>query len=183
MIDNPWLAERARDIRASIDELKRAVLPLAYLQIGWRPPDGGWSIAQIVEHLIITDESYLQTFERLVAKPPEHRWRGEWKPSLMGGLLTRSQRPDSKKKLTTPAIWRPGPQPRANVVEEYIRVRERLLEMVARADGFDLRTRLSSPAAKLIRINLGDALLTLVVHTQRHLSQIERITARPEFPR
>ena len=184
MIDNPWLAERARAIRASIDELKRDVQPLAYLQIGWRPPDGGWSIAQVVEHLIITDESYLELLERVLARKPERAWRGEWKPSLIGGLLTRSQMPDSKKKVTTPAIWRPGPEPRANVVEEYIKVRERLLEMVARADGFDLRrTKLSSPAAKLIRMNLGDAFMTLVVHTQRHLRQIERIRTRPEFPR
>jgi hypothetical protein len=31
-------------------------------------------------------------------------------------------------------------------------------------------------------MNLGDAFMTLVVHAQRHLRQIERIKARPEFP-
>ncbi len=175
-IQNPWLAQRAREIRESIDELRRDVAPLPYLQLGWRPPDGGWSIAQVVEHLIITDESYMAVFERVLAQPPKVRGIAPWRPSLIGGLLTRSQMPDSKKKLTTPAQWRPGPQPRADVVEAYIKVRERLLDLLARADGYDLRrTKLSSPAAKLIRINLGDAFMTLIVHAQRHLRQIERI--------
>ena len=183
-IDNPWLAERAREVRANIDAFQRDVQPLAYLQIGWRPPDGGWSIGQVVEHLIINDESYLQLFDRMLARKPERAWRGEWKPSLIGGLLTRSLMPDSKRKVTTPAIWRPGPQPRANVVEEYIQSQERMLEALRKADGHDLRgTKLSSPAMKLMRMNLGDAFLTLVVHTQRHLKQIERIRQRAEFPR
>ncbi len=182
-IDNPWLAERAREMRASVADLQRDVLPLAYLQIGWRPPDGGWSIAQVIEHLIITDQSYIDAIEKLLERRPERAWQEEWRPSLIGGFLTRSQMPNSKQKLTTPARWRPGPEPRANVVEDYIRVRQRLIELLAKADGHDLRrTKLSSPAAKWIRINLGDAFMTLVVHTQRHLRQIERIKARAEFP-
>jgi hypothetical protein len=41
---------------------------------------------------------------------------------------------------------------------------------------------MSSPVAKLIRLNLGDAINILVVHTQRHLQQMARIRNHPEFP-
>ncbi len=67
-LNNRWLAERVSDVRASIADLRREVGPLAYLQLGWRPPEGGWSIAQVIEHLIITDESYLEPIERLVRR-------------------------------------------------------------------------------------------------------------------
>ena len=180
---NRWLADRIREVEESIQVFERDVATLEYLQLGWRPPEGGWSIAQVVEHLIITDESYLAEFERILAQPPKNASTEEWRPSLIGGFLTRSQSPESKQKMKSPAMWRPAPEARANVVDEYIKVRRRLVELMRRADGHDLRrTKLSSPAAKFIRINLGDAFMTLVVHTQRHLRQIQRIRSHPGFP-
>ena len=180
---NSWLTEREREIRASIAELREKVAPLEYLQLGWRPPEGGWSIAQVMEHLIITDESYLQPLSAALSGAKTTATSPEWRPSLIGGFLIRSQMPESTTKVRTPARWRPGPEARANVVEEYIRIRERLIEVLRQADGKDLRrVKLSSPAAKWIRINAGDALMTLVVHTQRHLRQIDRIMQHPGFP-
>lgn len=182
-INNPWLAERARDVRANIAALRSETEPLAYLQLGWRPPEGGWSIAQVLEHLIITDESYLDELEPLLAAPPRHPSYVPWKPSLLGGLLVRSQRPDATMKVKTPTRWRPGPEPRADPLGQYIRLQEGLVALIERADGHDLRrTRLHSPISRLIRLNLGDAIMTLVVHTQRHLQQIRRIKGHAEFP-
>lgn len=182
-LNNRWLAERVGDVRASIADLRREVGPLAYLQLGWRPPEGGWSIAQVIEHLIITDESYLEPIERLVERPAAAPTYETWRASLVGGLLVRSQMPDSTRKVKTPTRWRPGPEPRAHGLEDYIRVREKLIELMVRADGHDLRrSRLHSPATRLIRLNLGDAFMTLVVHTQRHLAQIARIKGHAGFP-
>ena len=183
-MNNQWLNDREREIRASIDELRRKVEPLAYLQLGWRPPEGGWSIAQVMEHLIITDDSYLEPLSVALSGAKSSATSFEWRPSLIGGFLIRSQMPESKPKMRTPARWRPGLEARANVVAEYIRVRERLIDLLTHADGKDLRrAKLSSPAAKWIRLNAGDALMTLVVHTQRHLRQIERIMSHPDFPK
>lgn len=179
---NKWLTDRIREVEDSIAIIKRDVASLEYLQLGWRPPEGGWSIAQVMEHLIITDESYLAVFDRILAAKPAHSAEEQWEPSLIGGFLTRSLKPGTRK-MTSPAVWRPAPEARADVVEEYIKVRQRLVEAMRQADGHDLRrTKLSSPAAKFIRMNLGDAFLTLVVHTQRHLQQIERIRAHADFP-
>src|SRR5688572_20003663 len=100
--NDQWLAERAREVQDSIAQIRRDVEPLAYLQLGWRPPDGGWSIAQVMEHLIITDLSYIDAFEVILAQPPKKQNAGAWRPSLIGGFLTRSQQPDSKQKMTTP---------------------------------------------------------------------------------
>ncbi len=178
-IKNPWLAERANEIRNSIADIEREVAPLAYLELGWRDAAGGWSIAQIMEHLIITDQSYIDRLTELLREPSRKPVYQPWRPSLIGRFLVRSQMPESKRKVTTPPVWRPGPEARADVVQEYIAVRQRLLQLLSQADGHDLnRTRLSSPASKLIRLNLGDAIMTLVVHTQRHLQQIRRIKER-----
>lgn len=177
---NAWLNDRSNDVRASISAIAKLKDELSYLQLGWRPPDGGWSIAQVFEHLILADESYLAEMEKLVETGK--RSATPWQPTLAGGMLTRYVSPGNARKTRAPRIYRP-PEPRAHVVDEYLKVRERLLRLLERADGIDLRrNRMSSPVSKIIRINLGDAIMILVVHTQRHLQQVARIRDRTCFP-
>lgn len=181
-INHNWLDERAQDVRASIAALQRDVAPLTYLQLGWRPPTGGWSIAEVLEHLLLTDESYVHELRRVIAHARQAT-SPNWTPSWAGGILVRSLAPDNTRKYQAPTRWRPGPQPRAHPVQAYIALREELIELIRQADGKDLRrTKLSSPVSRLIRMNLGDAFMAMVVHTRRHLGQIERIKAQPEFP-
>lgn len=176
-----WLNQRVREMRESIDAVRRIQNELAYLQLGWRPPDGGWSIAQVLEHLIISDSLYLPELRDVVANGK--RGSGEWKPTITGGFIARSLQPASTRRTPAPRVFRPA-EPRADVVEEYIRVREELLKLVEAAKGVDLRrNKLHSPVSKLIRINLGDAILILTVHTQRHLGQIARVRAHRDFPK
>lgn len=178
---NQWLEERAREVRASIATIAQLRDELSYLQLGWRPPDGGWSIAQVFEHLMISDVSYLDRMREMV----DHGKRGDtpWKPTFGGGLLIRAVSPAQKRKSQAPRIYRPPAEPRANVVEAYLALRTNFLELIERADGVDLRrNRMVSPVTPLIRPNLGDAIMVLTVHTQRHLQQIERIRAQPAFP-
>jgi hypothetical protein len=180
MTNDQWLDEHARDVRASIDIIRRIRDELAYLQIGWRPPDGGWSIAQVFEHLIISDSLYLPRLRQLSASGV----RGDtpWRPSLAGNLLARSLAPTSPRKTPSPQVFRPA-EPRANVIDEYIKVREETARLIDALHGIDLRrNRLSSPVSKLIRLNLGDAIHILVIHTQRHLLQIDRVRNMPDFP-
>jgi hypothetical protein len=169
-------------VRAAIDAIQTIKNDLAYLQLGWRPPTGGWSIAQVFEHLCISDASYLDKLHELAT----HGKRGDtpWRPTLAGRLLINLLRPTSERKVPAPRIYRPAAQPRAHVVEEYLKMREVTLAIIDRARSADLvRNRLSSPVFSLIRMNLGDAIMVLVVHTQRHLQQIARVRTHPEFPK
>ena len=176
-----WLDERKQEVRESIDAVRRIQNELAYLQLGWRPPDGGWSIAQVLEHLIISDSLYYPELRALVQTGK--RGSSEWKPTITGGFIARALLPTSTRKTPAPQVFRPA-EPRANVVEEYIKVREELLQLMESAKGIDLRrNKVTSPVSKLIRINLGDAFQILVVHTQRHLQQIARVRAHPDFPK
>lgn len=177
-----WLNDRATAVRASIDEIRGILGDVAYLQLGWRPPDGGWSIAQVFEHLLTSDRAYLPEMRRLIESGT--RGNSPWQPTFFGGLLARSLAPTATRKLPSPRGWRPPPEARAHVIDEYLEVRAELLTLIERAHGVDLRrNRMSSPVAKLVRLNLGDAITILVVHTQRHLQQIARIRNHPEFPK
>ena len=139
------------------------------------PPDGGWSIAQVFEHLCVVNASYLDG--PLPVALADARQRGPanrpWKASFMGSWLTRSLA-EGAKSMPAPATWRVGPTVREHVVDEFLASVARLRELVRAADGTDLGVGLSSPASGLIRMNLGDALRIMVVHCHRHLAQAER---------
>lgn len=139
------------------------------------PPDGGWSVAQVFEHLCVTNLAYLEgPLPGAVAKA---RARGAqdrpWKPSLFGGLLARMLA-EGTKPVRSPKVFRIGPEPRANVVDEFLATVTRARALMREADGHDLGVGMSSPASPLLRMNLGDAFRVMVVHAHRHLAQVER---------
>ena len=179
------LARLLRDTNEVDARVKAVAERLDEAQLRWTPPDGAWGAGQIFEHLCISNDSYLVRLRALIARPNAPRAAADavWKPSVMGGLLARSVSPQGTRKLSAPKIYRPPPQPRAHVVEEFLRQQEQLRELLTASAALDWRRiRLSSPVTPLIRLNLGDAFTVLVVHAQRHTGQLERLVARADFP-
>lgn len=76
--------------------------------------------------------------------------------------------------MPAPRAYRVGRECRPNVVDEFLATTRRLGELMQRADGHDLKLGFASPVSPLFRMNLGDAFRILVVHSHRHLAQIER---------
>jgi uncharacterized damage-inducible protein DinB len=154
-------------------------------QLNWSPPEGGWGVGQVFEHLCVANDSYLERFEAILARPdaPRATEASAWRPSVMGGMLARALSPRSTRKTRAPKRYRVGGTPRPNVVGEFLRRQRDLEAYMRRAAPLDWRrTRTTSPISPLIRLNLGDCFTILVVHAQRHMGQIERLLGRPDFP-
>jgi hypothetical protein len=139
------------------------------------PPDGGWSIEQVFEHLCLSNRQYLDgplphAVARSVEQGPSIR---EWRPSFLGGWLT-SLLLEGAKPQPTPRSLRVDSTARANVVDEFLRSVAELRKLLFEADGHDLRVGMRSPISPIIRMNIGDAFRILVVHSHRHLAQAER---------
>jgi len=172
---HPMLAQLAGELDRIEPRTRVAVTGLPESKLHEVPPDGGWSVAQVFEHLCIANATYLdgplpRTVEAAVRRGP---WSGEWRPSLLGGWLTRMLT-EGSRPVPTPRAHRVRGEVRANVVDEFLGGVRRIAGLMQRADGHDLRVSLSSPVSPLIRMNLGDAFRVLVVHAHRHLGQVER---------
>jgi hypothetical protein len=167
-------------IDARAGEIARA---LDDRQLGWRPPAGGWSIGEVLEHLCIADEGYLERIRRIAADPRARRALpgAGWAPSLMGGWLARALA--GPRRLPAPPSFRPGPRPRPAVLDEFLARQAELVALLAATAELDWRrNRTTSPVSPLLRINLGDCFEILVVHAARHLGQLARVRAEPAFP-
>jgi hypothetical protein len=164
--------------RAVVSRIRDAVEGVAPDALTRRPPAGGWCIAEVLEHLVISADSYLEMLRTALegekGRPPSpNAW---WKPTLMGGLLVGSFR--SPRRMRAPKIYRPGPTPRPRVLEAFIERQEEVARLITQGSHLDWsRIRVRSPAISLITMNLGDAFAVPVVHAERHAAQIERIKA------
>ncbi len=162
--------------RAVIARIRNGLAGVDTAVMARRPPTGGWSVAEVLEHLIVSADSYLEVMRSLVEQSASVTANGDttWKPTLAGGLLVWSFR--SPRKLPAPKSYRPGPSPRPRVLDEFLKRQEDVGRLIIDSAGLDWRRlKMRSPVAPILRMNLGDALTILVTHAERHAGQIERV--------
>ena len=173
------LHERALASHREIAQLAR---PLDPEQLVRRPGTGGWSVGEVLEHLIVAESEYEPLVESLLrrARPDAGAPLREWTPTLFGGFLTRSlERP---RRLPAPRKIRPSSAPRGGVVEKFLAQQSALVSRLDAAAGYDwsaltLRSPLVPALLRpLARMNLGDSFSISVVH-ERHTRQMERVIA------
>jgi hypothetical protein len=144
----------------------------------WQPPEGGWSIGQVMEHLCVSHDSYLDPMRALVGNRPAGAAREDngWKPSFAGRLLVSGLK--GERKLPSPRKYRVGPHARPEVARELASRHDIIARVLESAGTYDWRRiRVRSPVLPLLRMNLGDCFEVLVVHEERHFRQIDRLLA------
>ena len=145
-------------------------------QLAQRPANGGWSISQVFEHLVLTGELYLVGINTAIAAAKPTACPPIWKSTWVGWLLATAVSPQAPRKLSAPKRMQPGPIARPNVVAIYSAEGARIASLLDRATALDLnRVRIASPILKIIRLNLGDCFEVNVQHGTRHLDQVERV--------
>ena len=180
-----WLEQLER-IRRDAAELTDGITGA---QFAWRPGPGKWSVGQIVNHLVVSGASYLDRIAPALADARARglQDRGDFKPSLIGGLMVRSFEPPPRLKLKAPRIYRPadaGPAlDRETELAAWRALHDRVEALVGEAAGLDLRRiRIVSPVTSLVRLNAGDAFMVVLSHERRHLWQMRRVRESPGFP-
>ncbi|HEX6748986.1 MAG TPA: DinB family protein [Longimicrobium sp.] len=180
-----WLEQLER-IRRDAAELTDGITDA---QFAWKPGPGKWSVGQIVNHLVVSGASYLDRIAPALADARARGLhdRGDYRPSLIGGLMVRSFEPPPRLKLKAPRIYRPadaGPAlDRETELAAWRALHDRLEALVGEAAGLDLRRiRIVSPVTSLVRMNAGDSFMIVLSHERRHLWQMRRVRESPGFP-
>lgn len=177
------LLESAAGVESGVRDL---VAPLTQEQLFWKPAPERWSIAQCLDHLMVTGDQY---YPRTRAAIDQARSQGllspaPYAPSLMGRWFLGAVGPAIKFRIKARPIFDPAETPRPTVVDDFFRHRQTLQELIRDADGIDLRRgTIVSPLTRLLRFSLGECLEMLVVHEHRHLEQARRVAVEPGFPR
>jgi len=171
---------RAESIAAR-DRIAALVRPLDGAQLTEHPEPKGWSIGEVLEHLLIADELYDDSMTKLLAssRPDAGAAAREWKPTFLGKWIAESL--IAPKKLKGPPAFRVRHGPRNGVVEAFLARELQFVSLMDDAVRFDWNAlKIHSPALPrfMPRLNLGDAFRVHVVHVTRHAKQIERLAGK-----
>lgn len=188
---SPRLEGWLDDLRAIRREAAALTDGLSAAQLAWSPAPGRWSLADVMAHLNIAGRIYLDAIAHVLAGARARGLedRGDYRPTLTGRMMAWALGPGQQRiRMKAPSIFRPaegtraidGPRELATWRALHVEMEERIRE----AAGLDLRrARFVSPAARLVRMNVGDAIAVLLVHEQRHLLQMRRVRESDGFPR
>lgn len=150
--------------------------------------DGGWSIAQIMEHLNVYAR-YYQPLLRTKMENNGHRvdargitFRSGWLGNYFTNLMKPTAEDDlkkgkKKKKMKAPSFSAPPRDlPAQQVLQEYRAHIKDMLFLLDAAGMVDLnKFRIPISIAPFIRLKGGDVLQFLVAHLQRHHQQMEGV--------
>lgn len=161
------------------EELQQEVEGLTEAQMQYKPSEEKWSISQVLEHIIITEEMLFGMMQEAMNKPtnPERKAEVVIKDDeIIKGITDRSH-----KAKATPEIEGEGKYTDpSEAMKDFVVQRQLLLEYLKNTSLEDLRDRVNdSPFGP---VDAYQSFLYVAGHTARHTLQIEEIKATAGFP-
>jgi len=157
---------------------------LTQQQLNWAPAAGSWSIGQCLEHLCMTNESYLAPMQVALEGQPDapvsqitQGWFGRW---FIRNFVEPSP---GTKRISAPLQIRPSTRIEVSILERFVASNGALRKTISQAERKDInRIRFKNPFVPLIRFTVGTGFQILTAHERRHLLQAERVRNAPSFP-
>lgn len=172
------MARQLADALVAVDaRYTSAVTSIAQEQREWPREDGGWSVHQILEHIVRTNEAYLprlrQLADEMMSSPGAPvPWRGRLFAKWLAKSMTMTL------AMPAPKSIEPGPSPRADVLHAMVATHRDVRALMQRCSTTDWNAGyMTSPFAALLRLNFGDACVVILRHSERHADQMERLVA------
>jgi len=179
-MDTPAVPQRVLKLRAARDEMTavreeiyRAVEGKNDAELLTPPPGGGWSAAEVLDHIARAERGVAKGFPALERGEPLKVPRMAWFYRLPMGPVF------SKMRLQAPKVVRPRPRAEihpSDVIERLRGSRRALLEFIEKT-GEERFSRLVLPHFILGRLTGLAWLLFIARHEARHLGQIRRVLA------
>lgn len=176
-------------IRAVLTTVEREFRPLSDDQLNWKPDTRQWSITQCLQHLNLAERFYIRNLQKkvddlgLIQTIPADQ---SLEAGLVGRMLRYAVDPATKLKVPTVSFMKPRNDLNArDVMQQFIELQQLLHELLDKAPYLDWnREKLMTLFGNWIKINVGDAFLMLVAHTERHINQALRVKgqAGPVLP-
>lgn len=172
-----------------LDTVEREFRPLTADQLRTKPANGGWSIVECLQHLNLAERFYIRQLQHKVDKlglvqhnPDDQVIESGW----VGQLLIRIVDPKSKTKFPAPGVVRPraaADLDPADVMAQFVELQTLLRSLLDKAVYLDWnRDKTSTLFGSWLKIRLGDMVVMLVAHTERHMAQAMRVKAGMNLP-
>jgi hypothetical protein len=156
-------------------------------EFNWDPGSNRWSIAQCIDHLVVTGNSSVLNIHPAIdeARSKGLFSRGPFRYGMIEKWFVRQMEPPVNTKFKAPKAYEPGlTQDYVRTVAEFYKLQEEFLRCAEEADGLDLsRIKVINAVTCWFRLSLGQELAFDAAHERRHLRQAHLVREAPDFPR
>jgi hypothetical protein len=170
-----FLARLDQATRQLLTTVQTELEPLELAHLNHQPAPGAWSILECLEHLNRYSRYYNERLAKALTQPgiSANAKEAEVSYSWLGGQFIRMMAPGNTKKAKTLDRMNPsGSRLGREVLTEFARHQQHLLELLAQAHSADLnRKAVPIEFFKLLKMRLGETFEFVVLHEQRHVQQ------------
>jgi len=171
---------------SNIEIATKAFSSLSLQQLNWKIHPDSWSIGECLSHLINSNNLYLNNIQLILnSHPSEIEREFPYKQSFFGKMITKTVDPvNVKKSKTFKALFPDSSDINKSIIDDYVKSSETLIALAEKMRRIDLKKiKLSSPVNFLIRLNLGDPLIIIPKHDERHLNQADSVKYNKYYPK
>ena len=158
---------------------------LSVAQLNWRPAEDSWSVAQCLEHLVLTNKMFFRELDSMIENGRPNTFWENWSP--LTGIFTKLyfwyiRNDRTKVKAPTDKII-PASDVAPDIVARFSESQSQFIEKVNNiGDEKASKSVLSSPFLKLVTYKFCDGILILAEHERRHIRQALRVMETEGFP-
>lgn len=187
-----WVFNEVRSItERNILILKQKMSGLSDQQLRWKPTEATWNLLEIAAHLneyaVFYHQAFLRRMEKTRFREPRENFvssplgRSAWISMKLGNAK------NVKRKFNAPKLYNPTATPslvKGNDVVALLNGQRELLDILEKATQVNIRkVKVPISISKIIRLRLGDALLFVGYHNERHFQQALNLMKLPQFPK
>ncbi|MEX1192290.1 MAG: DinB family protein [Brumimicrobium sp.] len=157
----------------------------------WRPTSDSWNILEVFSHLNVYAKFYHTTFIDKIQKTKFKVAKDTFVSSPLGRSAWKSMKlgraNNVKRKFKAPKNYNPSNDESLisnDAISEFSENQKQLLDILEMAKQVNLRkVKIPISISKIVRLRLGDALMFVIYHDERHVQQALNILTHPKFPK
>jgi len=175
----------------NIHEVEKKISVLSDKQLKWRPNEQTWSINEIFSHLNEYVKYYHTVFTTKIANTKFTEPKAQYISSPLGKSAWKSMQlgvaKNIKRKFNAPRNYNPSVNKSLlndDAVPFFIQSQKELMDIIDKAKFVNIqRVKVPISISKFIRLRLGDALLFVIYHNERHVYQALNLLQHRAFPK
>ncbi len=171
-----YLTQTQKDFLESIDGLSEA-------QWKFKPAPERWSVAEVAEHIALSEEMFNENITGKILKTPAATAEQKAKTQGLEEQILQGL-PDRTNKFKAPEKLQPASKfaSAKEAAKAFNAKRDALIALAKKTPESELRSHVSGPSP------MGDLdgyqwMLFMAAHSKRHVAQIAEVKADPNFPK
>lgn len=191
VVINSWVDELTQISQDQIKRIQNKFKHLSDKQKTWKPNEHTWNLLEIFAHLNQFAKYYHPVFEEKIENTKFKEAKAPFVSSPLGKSAWKSMKlgraRNVKRKFNAQKNYNPTLDPSmvtGNDIEEFVDSQQRFLKILESAKTINLRrTKVPISLSRIVRLRMGDALLYVAYHEERHVEQAFNLFKHPNFPK